>query len=140
MSAVAAQKVAKVPVAKVTKVEKEKAKKPALSNHPLVGSKDPAKYPFKSTPADYSFETMKPLKRPDFAGVAEFIDYRASRFDWMAEQLRAKAQDYRTHGGPAAGKAKRLIRLTKQMEELKKLLAEQGVDVDAVLAQAAEVE
>lgn len=94
-----------------------------------------------AVPEGYDFKSHKPLKRTDFQESYLFTMHQAARADFQstvyadkAVALREKAEKDRVLGDDKTRKAaKRAQKLTSQLSELTKLLADQGVDVDALL-------
>ena len=115
--------------------------KPGRANHPLVNSKDTNVFPFKVLPTDFDFDTMKGLKKKSFATEAAYYDYRAKEMDHKAAKFRVQAEEAKKTGsGAERNKAKKLVKLQSKMAELKAQLAAQGVDVDALLKKAGQVD
>jgi len=113
----------------------QKAPKKGRPVFDLVGSKDAKVYPFQtSVPDGYDFAAHKSLKKRDFAAEWLYLEFRAKDMDYRAEKFRKQAEASKKLGSVAdRAKAKRLVRLQDKMEELKKQLQEQGVDVDSLL-------
>ena len=117
------------------------AKKAGRKMHPLVDNKDTKVYPFASTPPDFDFKGMKPLKKKDFVGEGEFLEYKAAECEAKAADFREKAKEAKLTGNKAdKSKAKRLKKIMSKAAELREQLKAQGVDVDALLAAADETE
>ena len=122
------------PGSKDDKAKKESKRKP----HPLVGSKDENVYPFGTTPADYDFAKMKPLGKKDFESDHTFFSYKAADADFRADFYRARAEEAKVLGSSKErAKAKRLVKMQEKIAELRAQLEDQGVDVDALLDNAA---
>ena len=86
--------------------------------------------------AKFDSKTHKKLKPSDFESRSEALRWKASQFDAAAARLRTEADRLASLGAIADNKkAKRLLALTSQIEELKKSLADEGQDVSALLAQ-----
>jgi hypothetical protein len=123
--------------AKPTKAPKEK--RAGRAPFAGVGSKDTSVYPFKvAVPEGFNFKTNKQLKKKDFASAELYFNFRAAEMDAKAQSFRDQAIIAKAEGtGTERGKAKRLIKLTEKMAELKKQLQEQGIDVEELLKSAA---
>jgi len=119
--------------AKPTQKKKEKSKgRPVFG---LVGNKDEKIYPFKAAvPEGYNFKEFKPLKKKDFVDDATYLEYRAAECEAKAVAFKAQAEEARKIGSSKdKQKAKRLIKLQEKMDELKKQLQDQGIDVESLL-------
>lgn len=105
----------------------------------LVGSKDDKVYPFKvAMPEGFDFATNKPLKKRDYSADYLFYEYRALEMDFKAATFRKQAEEAKKLGSAKdRSRAKRLVKLQEKMDELKKQLTEQGVDVNELLSAAA---
>jgi len=85
--------------------------------------------------------THAPLKKAAFANDADYLDFSAAIDDMNAAALtkkaaakRAQAETSRKFGDPKQkAAAKRLVKMVSAMEELKKTLAEQGVNVEDLI-------
>lgn len=111
--------------------ERVKAKKEARPNHPLKGNTDKTVYPFKEMPTDFNHDDMLPLESDDFLTSAGYYRYRAHFFEFKAARLRQMATNAEL-GGPAGdtGKAlKTAAAAMKRIEDIKRLLAAQGIDL-----------
>lgn len=119
---------------KPAKPVKEKAPKPEKINHPLVGSKDAGVYPFKETPTDFDFATMKPLGVKQFASTVAFKEFTAKLYEFRGNQLLerskkilAKAQAEKSFGDPKLAKsAKKLSTLAVTIAKLRGVLKAGG--------------
>lgn len=90
-------------------------------------------------PADFDPKKHKPLRRQDFKDEAVWLDHKATQFEKAAVRMRDEAKTLRSLGTTAErGKAKKLLKITKELEDLKKTLAAKGVDVAALLNSAGE--
>ncbi len=116
--------------------------KSAKTVFPSVGNKDAKVYPFtKTVPKDFDFKVHKPLKKRDFASDHLFYEFRALEMDNKAVTFRKQAEEAKTLGSSQdRGRAKRLVKMTEKMDELKQQLEAQGVDVKALLATASKDE
>lgn len=117
----------------------EKAKKESKrKQHPLVGSKDDNVYPFAEMPDDFDFVKMKSLNKKDFESDHQFFIYKAADADYRAEDYRERAEEAKTLGSSKErAKAKRLVKMQEKIAELRAQLEEDGVNVDALLENAA---
>lgn len=119
-------------MAKVAKTEKPKEQK-------IVARK-----PFKVTgeyeeaiPEGFDFGTYKPLKKRNFKQEYLWYLHKAAEMKFKAEQYEKKAEEIKKLGSPAErAKKKQIIRLQSKMAELKEQLSSQGIDVEALLAEA----
>jgi len=116
---------------KPTKPENTKGRKTFAQ----VGNKNPEVYPFKETvPTGFDFKNHKTLKKVNFVTDELYYLHRAAEQDAKATTWRAQAAEAKAMGtSKDRGKAKRLIKLTEKMAELKKQLQEQGIDVEELL-------
>ncbi len=104
--------------------------------HPSVDDKDQEVYPFVETPEDFDFHQHAPLKKKDFTGDAGFFNHRAAEFDAKATLFREKATEAATMGSAKDRRmAKRLRKMQEKAAELRRVLSEAGIDVDAMLAE-----
>jgi len=129
--------------AKPTKAPKEKREKSGgRIDFPKIGNKDEKIYPFDSVmPPEFDFKTHKTLKKKDFTADHLYFSHRAAEARFKAEQFDAQAEEAKKLGSAKdRGKAKRLIKLTEKMAELKEQLAGQGIDVEKLLADSAKEE
>lgn len=118
---------------KVTKTEKPKEQK-------IVARK-----PFKVTgeyeeavPEGFDFGTYKPLKKKNFKQDYLWYLHKAAEMKFKAERYEKEAEEIKKLGSPAErAKKKQIIRLQSKMAELKEQLSAQGIDVEALLAEAA---
>lgn len=119
---------------KKTTTKKTTTKKATRKPHPLIGTKDPEVYPFTETPEDFDPKVHSPLKVKDFKGKAQFLIYRAELKEAEAAALRVQAEEVAKTGDKSQRRrVNKLKKLREQQAELTKLLAEQGVDIDAIL-------
>lgn len=125
--------------AKAAKPAKEKIVK--ILHPALEADKDgkPTKK-LKEIPADLNVKRHKPLMRKNFEDESMFFELKAREFDAKAADFRKQAVEYKALGGAAkSGAAKRLLAMQKRIDELKKQLTDQGLDVGAILAAATTV-
>jgi len=105
----------------------------------LVGSENEDLYPFKvAQPEDFDFEVHKSLKKRDFTADHLFYEHKALEMDFKAKNFRAQAEEAKRLGSAKDRvSARRLLKLQDKMSEIKAQLTEQGVDVNALLRDAA---
>lgn len=117
----------------------EKSKKSKRAEFKLIGNKDEKIYPFSSAvPEGFDFKLHKNLKRKDFKEDYLYYEFRAAECESKAVAFREEAAEVKKLGSAKdRGKAKRLVKMQDKMEELKKQLQGQGVDVEKLLADAA---
>jgi len=120
--------------------EKPEATKRGTFN--LVGNKSPEIYPFKvPVPEDYDFKTMKLLKKKDYIADHLWFEFKAIDADNKAAAYRKLAEESKKLGsGKDRAKAKRLVKMTSKLEELKQQLEAAGVDTSALLKKANDIE
>lgn len=113
---------------------KEKAKKEGRIAHPGVGGK--TGFPFETVPTDFSFSKHKGLNKKAFKDATGFMEYRAAQFAYrgarmleIAKKLADKAKLERQFGSEyLRKKARKYASMQAEMENIRKLLAEQGID------------
>jgi hypothetical protein len=91
----------------------------------------PATTPYDvAVPPEFNFADHKPLKKKNFASEELYYNHRAAEMDYKAGLWRKKAEEAKAAGTPKARQAKRrLEKMMVKLEEMKKELAAQGVDV-----------
>lgn len=116
------------------KAEKKPAKR---IEHPTVGSKDTAVYPFETAPADFDGKKHFPFKKKDFKEEWQFFAWRLDIARKNVVKLERAMEEAKATGGSKdkAG-AKRLVKMTQRLGDLQQKLAAKNVDVSAVLAGA----
>lgn len=88
-----------------------------------------------AAPEDFDPKANKPLQRKDFADEATFFEMQANVYEARAKRCREKAEESKKLGGAKdKQKAKKLISMTKRLNELKASLQEEGFDVDSLMA------
>jgi hypothetical protein len=114
-----------------------KAKRNEASKKAAEKRKNLPVYPGKdltTVPADYSSSKFQPLAKENFATEADFLDYRADKAEKHAKDLRNQAVDARKLGNVKdVTKAKKLLKIAREVMELKAALAADDVDVEALL-------
>ena len=86
-------------------------------------------------PDGFSFAKHTALKKGDFKDEAIYCEHRAEQMNFKAKVWNEKAKEIRELGSPSERKKKKqVIKLSQKMDELKKQLAAQGIDVEALLA------
>ena len=89
-------------------------------------------------PADYSTSKFQPLDKSDFSTEANYLVYKADKLELAAKRARDAANDALALGNVKdAKKAKKLLKVAREFEELKAMLSGDSVDVDALLAMIA---
>lgn len=126
------------PGTKEPKAKKEKEKKAKRIEFPgLVAEENGEKTrkQLKEWPADFDPKAHKPLRRGDFENESVFLIHRADEFEARAKAYRTEAEAVSKLGSAQdRAKTKRLAAMQKKIEDLKKQLADQGVDVEAMMA------
>ncbi len=85
-------------------------------------------------PEEFEFGEYKPLKKKEFQADHLYFSHRAIELSVRAEAFEAKAEEAKLLGsGKDRSKAKRLQKMQLKMEELRRELEEQGIDVDELL-------
>jgi FKBP-type peptidyl-prolyl cis-trans isomerase (trigger factor) len=93
--------------------------------HPLLNAnaEGATTTPLESVPSDYNEETHLPLRRKDFKSETIFLDWRADKLEAQAKQLRDESAKLKALGSAENQEdARKAIKLSKQLEELKKTL------------------
>jgi hypothetical protein len=120
-------------------VSPEKQKKVGRIAYPGLLNAEGKAVALAAVPTDWDRKVHKNLVRKNFASEDLFLDYRASMLETEAADLRKRAEVTRSLGSTAErAKAKRLMQMTKRIEELKAQLSAAGVDVSALLTAAGE--
>ena len=89
-------------------------------------------------PEGFTFSVHKPLKKKNFVDEALFYDHKAAEMEFKREKFAAQAEECRKSGSPKQRAAKkRIIKLSEKMNELKKQLAAQGINVAELLSMTA---
>lgn len=114
--------------------ETENAKRgPNRKPHPAI--KDDTK--LKELPPDYDYFKHASIKRKNWESDHLFFGYKANEHEARAAKFRQVADECKKMGGvKERAKAKRLFKMQEKMQELEKQLREQGIDVDAMKAEA----
>lgn len=88
----------------------------------------------KDVGADYSISKYKRLVREDFATESDYLDFTASELEKRAAKMRQNANDYRAMGNlKDPKKAKKLLKMHRSFEELRKQLESDDVNVAQLL-------
>lgn len=95
----------------------------------------PERLKLTAIPEDYNSKIHKPLKRSDFVDESVFLISKAERLEKLAAKLRKEAETVKSLGTTAQRQsAKKLLKMQESMATLMASLAEQGVDVQSLLA------
>lgn len=96
------------------------------------------KEPLTEVPMDFDFSKYRPLKKRDFAEEHMFYEHKAMELEAKAKLYREDAAESKALGSTAdRAAARKLVAMTAKLDELRKGLADAGIDVDALLAAAA---
>ena len=88
----------------------------------------------KALPADFNFSKFSVIKGKFWETDWMFLLHRAKELDFRADILREKAEEAKAFGSKKDRvKATRLKRMQSKMDELRKELEAEGVDVDGLL-------
>ena len=144
----------------------EKAEKVDFMKATKVNTEDPKAYPFQvrevavmgpdgkplmtdgkpvtkriATPEGFDADKHERLGKGDFATNEGYCRFRGEQLQLQADEWFKKAEGKETGGAKKQLKtAKKLKTMMGKMDELRKMLAEQGVDVTALLASIPEDE
>lgn len=125
----------KTNVKSVGEKKKKKKEKKERPQHPLIKQAAAKGEKLKELPGDFDFEQHEPLKKSTFDADWKFFDYKAREFRHRADVFDARAAEAKKHGTKKDRNAiSRLKKMQDKMSELMDKLREDGVDVDAVLA------
>lgn len=90
-------------------------------------------------PADFDPKVNKPLRRQDFKDETVWLERKAEQFEKAAARMRDEAKTIKSLGTTGErGKARKLLKISKELESLKEVLKAKGVDVEALLNAAAQ--
>lgn len=113
----------------------KKEKKPGRVAYPGLKAADGTDVKLKAIPTDWDRKAHKGFSRKNFEDDALYLEWRAQQFDHAAAALRKQAEESKKLGNVKdRAKAKRLLQLQKRLGELQKQLADQGINVEALLA------
>ncbi len=123
-----------------------KAEKPSKKRVLFPKAKD-VKFE-KPIPEGFDFMKHVPLKKVDFKSSgtflrhkAEFLKFQAGKLSTSADELEKKGLRIEALGDEkTAGKVKKVERLQNTLSELRKQLAESGINIDEILAGSAKTE
>jgi len=88
----------------------------------------------KEVGSDYSISKYKRLVREDFASESDYLDFSASELEKRAAKMRQNSNDYRAMGNlKDPKKAKKLLKMHRAFDELRKQLEGDDVDVESLL-------
>jgi hypothetical protein len=129
---------------KAPKVKKERVKKErhVKATFPIAADQRPLKV---AVPEGFSFKDHKSLKPVDFEKPYLYTEFRAAEIENRANALLNKVKTLReeahlemtTGNGKVKNAAKRATRLATELETLTRTLREAGIDVEALLKNAA---
>lgn len=121
--------------ASANKVAETKTPKKRASTARVLWTETPDGGYDVAVPEGFDFDKFRPLKKRDFTSEHLFYEHKAAQMDHKAAAFRAQGEEAKKLGSTKErAKAKRLIKMTEKMAELRKQLEAQGIDVDAVLA------
>lgn len=129
------------PAAPPPKPEEASAKPGTKNEDGKREKKKREKYPvpedgLEAWPEDFDASKHKPLKKTDFKNEAVWLDRKAEEAEEKAKRYRQEAETVRKIGSTKdQKKAKKLLKVQSELAELRKALAADGVDVDALLAE-----
>lgn len=124
-------------MAKATVTEPKEKKNTARLDHPAV-TKLKKDEKVKELPKDFDFVKHRPIKRTAWERDDMFFDHLALKYEGLMKQNKDKAKECRLLGSAAERtRAKRLLKMTVKIEELKIALRGKGIDVDRLLASIA---
>ena len=102
-------------------------------NHPVIEALGKNEF-ITELPVDFDFQTQRGIARKKWASDSAYFDYKAQDYEFRATKMRGFAENARTFGSKnEQAKAKRLIKMTDKVAELRAQLILQGVDVDSLL-------
>lgn len=88
-------------------------------------------------PADFDPKAHKPLRRQDFKDETVWLERKATQFENAAKRMREEAQQIAALGTTGErGKARKLLKVSKELDALKEALKAKGVDVESLLKAA----
>lgn len=92
-------------------------------------------------PTGFDWDKNKPMKKRQFTSDAIYYEHRAEQMTYKADAFRAKAKEIAALGSRAdQAKAKKMLKLSNKIAELKAELAGQGIDVEELMKAAAKAE
>lgn len=86
-----------------------------------------------SWPTDHDPKKHKPLVRSDFADECVFLEKKLELARKDVTDLEKEIADVKLLGPGGTSKAKKLVKVQNELDQLKALLAAQGMDVEALL-------
>lgn len=115
--------------------------KPGAKGSPKAKKEKRVKVPYavpegglESYPEDFDPKKHKPLKRTDFKNELVYLEKRREKLAKSLASLDTEIETVKKLGpGKERQKAKKLLKVQREFDELKKTLAEQGVDVASLL-------
>ena len=114
----------------------EKVKRATREEFGLVGNTDPEIYPFKvAVPEGFDFKLHANLKKKDYISDYLYFEFRAAGAENAVISFKELAEEAKKLGSSKdRAKAKRLVKMTSKLSELKQQLIAAGVDVEALLS------
>lgn len=116
---------------------KEKKARPRQPRVPFEGGKRNEDGKLTEVPDEWNAVKHKPLKTSDFVDETMWYELKARQYEKKAQWFRTAATADRAAGkAKDKSKAKQLVKLQRQLSELKAALAAAGEDVEGLLAAA----
>lgn len=116
------------------KPDSAEAKSKKRQPHPALFNKAGERVKLAEVPENFDAKIHSPLKARDFEHDYVYMRWQADQLEDKAKRLRSQAEQSEKLGDSKdRAKAKKLIAMTKRIEELKSQLADDGVDIDAIL-------
>lgn len=117
------------PDAKGKKAKKAKGEKVKREKFPGIPEDGLTEWP-----AEFDPKKHKPLRRQDFKDETVWLEHKADQLEKSAARMRDEAKTLRSLGDTGErGKARKLLKVSKELATLTEALKAKGVDVDALL-------